>query len=287
MLSLEQQKTGLVDKWIERNGHTATYRALAKCLFEAGALDSVDRLCREFGTTSTPTVVPDGGPTIPPPTMKELMNNVHTVKTFELGIQLDLDLSDVNTAMADHKNDARGQLIKILSLYIQQTMDPSWLHVATALYTIGENKCAADIEQRFGFRVPSEVISSTFSASTSEIKQPVPVVSPDFKKAVSRGDKVYITSLSRFPTPAGTINILQRVGPDYKPLLGNILLRSEDGQRIRALEMTHSHNVDGVVYDMFQKWITEDEDCTWGALVLHLQHASLGTLARDILSALI
>ena len=90
------------------------------------------------------------GPTIPPPTMKELMNNVHTVKTFELGIQLDLDLSDVNTAMADHKNDARGQLIKILSLYSQQTMDPSWLHVATALYTIGENKCAADIEQRFG-----------------------------------------------------------------------------------------------------------------------------------------
>ena len=50
-----------MDKWIERNGHTATYRALAKCLFEAGALDSVHRLCREFGTTSTPTVVPDGG----------------------------------------------------------------------------------------------------------------------------------------------------------------------------------------------------------------------------------
>ena len=41
--------------------HIATYRALAKCLFEAGALDSVHRLCREFGTTSTPTVVPDGG----------------------------------------------------------------------------------------------------------------------------------------------------------------------------------------------------------------------------------
>ena len=54
-------RTGLVDKWIERNGHTATYRALARCLFEAGALDSVDRLCREFGATSTLTVVPDGG----------------------------------------------------------------------------------------------------------------------------------------------------------------------------------------------------------------------------------
>jgi ankyrin repeat protein len=100
-------------------------------------------------------------------------------------------------------------------------------------------------------------------------------------------EKVNIPSLILFPTPAGTINILQRVGPDYKPLLGNILLRSEDGQRIRTLEMTHSHNVDGVVYDMFQKWITEDEDCTWGALVVHLHHASLGALARDIQSALI
>ena len=90
------------------------------------------------------------GPTIPPPTMKELMNNVHTVKTFELGIQLDLDLSDINTAMADHKNDARGQLVKILSLYIQQALDRSWLHVATALYAIGENKCAAVIEKKFG-----------------------------------------------------------------------------------------------------------------------------------------
>ena len=95
------------------------------------------------------------------------------------------------------------------------------------------------------------------------------------------GEKVNITGLFKFPTPAaGSINILQRVGPDYKPLLGNILLRSEDGQRIRALEITHANNVDRVVYDMFQKWISEDENPTWGALVLHLQHASLRTLAR-------
>ena len=90
------------------------------------------------------------GPAVPPPTLKELMNNVHTVKTFELGIQLDLELSDVNTAIADHKNDAHGQLIKILSLYVQQAEDPTWLHVATALYAIGENGCAADIEKKFG-----------------------------------------------------------------------------------------------------------------------------------------
>ena len=50
--------------------------------------------------------------------------------------------------------------------------------------------------------------------------------------------------LQGFSTPVGTINILQRVGPDYKPLLGNILLKSHDGQRIKSLEMTNSNNVD-------------------------------------------
>ena len=54
-------RVGLVDKWIERNGRAATYRALAKCLFEAGAVDSVDTLCTQFGATATPTVVPDRG----------------------------------------------------------------------------------------------------------------------------------------------------------------------------------------------------------------------------------
>ena len=77
------------------------------------------------------------------------------------------------------------------------------------------------------------------------------------------------------------------MGPDYKPLLGNILLKSEDGQRIRALEMTHYGTVDRVVYDMFQKWCTEDEDCTWGNLVLHLKQANLRPLATDVESALL
>ena len=96
-----------------------------------------------------------------------------------------------------------------------------------------------------------------------------------------------LISLARFPTPSGTINILQRVGPDYKPLLGNILLKSEDGTRIRALEMTHYGTVDQIVYAMFQNWCTEDEDCTWGALVLHLKQSNLTSLATLIQSSLL
>ena len=48
-------RVGLIDKWIERNGHTATYLALAKCLYNAGAVDSVDVLCREFGAPPAPS----------------------------------------------------------------------------------------------------------------------------------------------------------------------------------------------------------------------------------------
>ena len=104
---------------------------------------------------------------------------------------------------------------------------------------------------------------------------------------MNKGDRVNLISLSSFSTPSGTINILQRVGPDYKPLLGNILLKSEDGQRIRALEMTHSNRVDEIVYAMFQKWRMEDEDCTWGALILHLKHSNLISLATLIESSLL
>jgi hypothetical protein len=93
--------------------------------------------------------------------------------------------------------------------------------------------------------------------------------------------------LQKFLTPAGTINIFERVGPDYKPFLGNILLRSDDGQRIRGLEVTHSRDVEQVVYSMFQRWCIEDEDCSWGRLVSILEEANLGPLAWDIDSALI
>lgn len=87
---------------------------------------------------------------LPTPTMKDLMNNVHTVKTYELGIQLDINENDINTTMVDHKNDAAAQLRQILSLYLRQTVEPSWPQVVNALYAIDECKCAADIEKKFG-----------------------------------------------------------------------------------------------------------------------------------------
>ena len=104
---------------------------------------------------------------------------------------------------------------------------------------------------------------------------------------LSLGDRVDVVALQRFSTPSQTVNILQRVGSNYKPMLGNILLRSHNGGRVRSCEMTHHGDVDQVVYDIFQKWCTEDDTCTWGQLVLHLRAANLNPLANDIDSVLI
>ena len=96
-----------------------------------------------------------------------------------------------------------------------------------------------------------------------------------------------VVALQSFSTPSQTINILRRVGTNYKPMLGNILLKSPDGGRVLTCEMTHHANVDEVVYDIFQKWCTEDDTCTWGQLVLHLRAANLNPLANDIDSVLV
>ena len=96
-----------------------------------------------------------------------------------------------------------------------------------------------------------------------------------------------LIALTKFTSQSGTINILQRVGPHYKPMLGNILLKSPDGTRVQTIEKTHKGSVDDVVYDIFRIWCSHDAECTWEKLVLYLCEAQLNFLAVDIDAALI
>ena len=79
---------------------------------------------------------------------------------------------------------------------------------------------------------------------------------------------------------------MQEVAPRYRQL-GNVLLQSVNGVRVQAMETTHHHKVDGVVYDIFQKWLVEDADATWSKLVKCLKEASLNPLAGEIDSCLV
>ena len=73
--------------------------------------------------------------------------------------------------------------------------------------------------------------------------------------------------------------------PRYKQL-GNILLKSSDGVRVLGIEMSNPGNVNNAVYSIFQTWLLEDADATWGKLVNLLKDVNLNTLAEGIDSCL-
>ena len=89
--------------------------------------------------------------------------------------------------------------------------------------------------------------------------------------------------LNTFPHPRGNINILVSAQCHHR-MLGNILLNSQDGAQVKALEIQHKMNLEYIIYDIFQKWLGLDKEATWRKLVHSLRHASteLNTLAKDI-----
>lgn len=58
ILHFSDIRIALLDKWVERNGPFATYHQLAKCLYEAEAIESLQVLCKELGGDLTATINP-------------------------------------------------------------------------------------------------------------------------------------------------------------------------------------------------------------------------------------
>ena len=67
-------------------------------------------------------------------------------------------------------------------------------------------------------------------------------------------------------------------------MLGNILLNSDDGAQVQALELQYKSNPEHIIYDIFRKWLCTDKEATWRKLVQSLRDASIefNTLAKDI-----
>ena len=53
-----------------------------------------------------------------------------------------------------------------------------------------------------------------------------------------------------------------------------------------VIELNNSHNVNDVVHAIFQTWLVEDVDATWGKLVKCLKDVNLAPLAAKIDSCL-
>ena len=78
------------------------------------------------------------------------MNFIKTVKPIKLGRQLGVAESDLDVVKKNHPNDCDEQLEDVLSLYMRQSLDPSWEEVATALWNIGEKRTAQQIADEYG-----------------------------------------------------------------------------------------------------------------------------------------
>ena len=87
---------------------------------------------------------------IPEPTLKELMNLVKTDQPIMLGLQLGVKDSDLALVKKNHPTDHGKQLEDVLSLYMRQSVDPSWEEMTTALWDICEKRTAQQIADEYG-----------------------------------------------------------------------------------------------------------------------------------------
>ena len=78
------------------------------------------------------------------------MNFIKTIKPIKLGRQLGVAESDLDVVKKNHPNDRDEQLEDVLSLYMRQSLDPSWEEVVTALWNIGEKRTAQQIADEYG-----------------------------------------------------------------------------------------------------------------------------------------
>ena len=82
--------------------------------------------------------------------MKDLIQLVNISNPYNLGLNLNFDMSSLNIVQADHPTDHSKQLSDVFKLYLTQAEKPSWLDVIKALRAMGENRLARIIMEKFG-----------------------------------------------------------------------------------------------------------------------------------------
>ena len=83
------------------------------------------------------------------PNLRDLLNNIHTTKWFEFGLQLTSNIEELDKIGTDHQGDARTALRDTLRLVLREDPDLSWQKVVQALQTIGELAMARTIKEKF------------------------------------------------------------------------------------------------------------------------------------------
>ena len=97
-------------------------------------------------------------------------------------------------------------------------------------------------------------------------------------------EKPDLINLQSFPFDIeGSKNIIARVAVQYK-CIGAVLLNDKDGTIIAGL--TASNEPRDITYNIFQKWVCEDTECSWPKLIKCMRQCELSALAKQIEDAL-
>ena len=71
-----------------------------------------------------------------------------TADWYRLGLNLGLETSELNKVQQDYHGSDQ-QMLQTLDLWLRRTPDASWLNVVSALETMGENRVATNIRQKY------------------------------------------------------------------------------------------------------------------------------------------
>ena len=87
------------------------------------------------------------------PTLGERTNRVTTDQPYKLGLQLKVAQSDLNIVKKNHPTDHAQQLLDVLSLYIKQTVDPSWVQWLMLYGTLVKRKWQRKLQMNMVFLI--------------------------------------------------------------------------------------------------------------------------------------
>ena len=78
------------------------------------------------------------------------------------------------------------------------------------------------------------------------------------------------------------VRTISRAAASYRKI-GYYLLNDADGAIVKSLEKAHPTDT---LCEIFEQWLREDTDRSWGKLIDCLKDCGLGCLAEDVATAL-
>ena len=120
-----------------------------------------------------------------PVTIKDLINELHDViNWFQLGIYLDISLSDLVKIRADHREKMDDCKTEMLVTWVKQTTDPSWSTVVKALVGIKMRALARKVAVKYGKSISHKTFACSVKGqllAEAYISKKVSIVKKSFK----------------------------------------------------------------------------------------------------------